>query len=811
MIRPLMDGDASTTDAGATDPGAGSGRLPAREAVLAVAGFLALGLVVAPGLLFGECFFYGDFHAVFEPLRAALGRELARGLPLWSDELSHGQPLLASPFAAALYPPNLFFALAPGEAGRLLSLLTLLHLAWGAAGAFLLARRRGASRAAAACAGTVFAFSGAALSGSYLTLLCFSSAWLPWFLLAAEAALRSAEGGRSTRVALGLGVATAFLVTAGDPFVIASAFLGALLTTRPPRSTSARTGLAALRPWLPLAGGIALGLTAAFPLIASAASYVRATARGAGLPAESVLGRSLHPLSLLELVVPGAFGNVFLVGEGGFFAHALHDGSTPLFPSLYVGALALGLAVGGLATRERGAGREGIWLVIQVVLALGRYLPLAPLLATLPVISSTRYPAKWLLPAMLPIALLAARGIDAVVRDAGRAAGASRLRSGALALLALPLGLAAATPLGADRAIAALLAPSPGRETTGPSMDRAGLSEAVRGHVAAGALRAALPVAGALLLGALLARRRSGSSLAPALAALVAADLVSAGQPQARTVPASFYSRRPAAVDLILADDGAAHRVWVDASPEARAVPLRLFVESAALEHFARLRRESLDGLVGASYGLRLAFAGDLERLAPVFHEQYQRLVETLPARERAALLRAASVSHVFSPLDRSGAGVVPVGAVPGLFEPRRVFTVPAPLPAIRVVGELRPHDGPAGLARILAEEPEDYVDRVAFVERRLLPGAGERVFPPGGAPGPPCRWTVRPLEERPARLVVEVSGPAGFLVVAGSWAPGWRARVDGRDAPLVPVNLAFRGVPFPAGDHRVEMSYSPF
>jgi hypothetical protein len=49
-----------------------------------------------------------------------------------------------------------------------------------------------------------------------------------------------------------------------------------------------------------------------------------------------------------------------------------------------------------------------------------------------------------------------------------------------------------------------------------------------------------------------------------------------------------------------------------------------------------------------------------------------------------------------------------------------------------------------------------------------------------------------------------------GLLVVADTYYPGWRARVDGKPADIFPVDLMFRGVAVDAGDHRVELEYAP-
>lgn len=60
-------------------------------------------------------------------------------------------------------------------------------------------------------------------------------------------------------------------------------------------------------------------------------------------------------------------------------------------------------------------------------------------------------------------------------------------------------------------------------------------------------------------------------------------------------------------------------------------------------------------------------------------------------------------------------------------------------------------------------------------------------------------------------RIVCEVEAPTdGYLVLLDSYYPGWKARVDGADAPVLRANYAFRGAAVPAGTHRVEFRYRP-
>jgi len=79
------------------------------------------------------------------------------------------------------------------------------------------------------------------------------------------------------------------------------------------------------------------------------------------------------------------------------------------------------------------------------------------------------------------------------------------------------------------------------------------------------------------------------------------------------------------------------------------------------------------------------------------------------------------------------------------------------------------------------------------------------------------------PLEERasgtvtwnsrsPDHFALDVrSSGRQLLVLSEVYYPsGWRAMLDGREAPIHKVNYLFRGIEIPAGNHRVEMSFQP-
>jgi hypothetical protein len=66
-------------------------------------------------------------------------------------------------------------------------------------------------------------------------------------------------------------------------------------------------------------------------------------------------------------------------------------------------------------------------------------------------------------------------------------------------------------------------------------------------------------------------------------------------------------------------------------------------------------------------------------------------------------------------------------------------------------------------------------------------------------------------VEHTPNRVRVRTeAGPAGYLVLADIWYPGWRCKVDGREVPLYRADYLFRAVELPEGAHEVAFTFEP-
>jgi hypothetical protein len=182
-------------------------------------------------------------------------------------------------------------------------------------------------------------------------------------------------------------------------------------------------------------------------------------------------------------------------------------------------------------------------------------------------------------------------------------------------------------------------------------------------------------------------------------------------------------------------------------------------------------------------------------KIAPEFPSQVGPLPAFIPLQlpkvdaERLRYLSLLSVDRVLAaPGVRLDLPIVYSG-------PDAVVYSNDPLPRAFVLG-----------ARRRVSDPYAAITDPAFDARReVLVEDGVSSGTPGVA------GTARIVTTENDRLVVEASADRpGTLVVTDSWAPGWHAKVDGREVPISRADYLFRGVPVSAGTHRVEFEYRP-
>jgi hypothetical protein len=371
-------------------------------------------------LLFGDVFLAGgstvvsngqDLYRQNAYWRQFAFHELRHGhLPLWNPHIFCGAPFLAGWQSALLYPLNWLFIVLPLPTA--INVSVALHLYILGLGIFLWIWRRGISPVGAGF-GAVMVMCGSAvmlhLRAGHLPHLC-EMAWAPWLLLAIDGLVRKPSLGW---VLAGAGAA-AMQVLAGHPqYIFYSAITAALyallqLVRAPAKWKTVKAILAF--------GLLAAAVTAAQWLPALAA--VRETTRSRPLPFSFVGSYALPIENLLTAIAPGFFGNnMRLIYWGRWYCWEV---------SLFVGVIGLAMALYGACNGER---RQrvlaGTMALVLVLLALGPATPLLKLFYwVVPGLDRFRCPARFTFYASLFAALLAAIGVDHLLREktAGRRA-----------------------------------------------------------------------------------------------------------------------------------------------------------------------------------------------------------------------------------------------------------------------------------------------------------------------------------------------------------------------------------------------------
>ena len=771
-------------------------RIPLPEATTRSA-LLVLSLLVLfllrEAVFGGRVFYERDLHLQWYGQVESFVRCLTTGSwPLWDPYVSFGQPLLANANNQLFYPPTwLHLLIRPWTYYTLFFAAHLILSGWGV---LRLGERLGLSQVGSFVAAALWITSGPFLSLGNAWNHLAAAAWIPWVLLATEAALVSGGTGRI----LTSGGAWALQIVAGSPDVVAmTALLAAACAAHrwDWRSWVSPANRRAL--WSGLAAGtVALALSAGqwLPSLELASRSDRWH-----LSAPERTYWSIHPVGLLQMIVPVLWYEVPLNAQ---WRSALFEAREPFLFSIYLGVPMLALAALAL-------GRPQVPLrwtlfgsaLVGMLFALGRHAPFyAVAVGVLPPLRVLRFPSKGLILTSFCLALLAGAGLDAWRSPVPR-------RSTFL------VGLVCAT--GFTSALMALLLRIDA-DTWGPlflTPPPAGTSYAdlLGTVVAKSAWAAGLAL---LVLGLLLGRVLGARYMTPISAGLVGllaiSDLTWEHRRLNRTAPRDLFTARPEVVSAVDQQDLGRLFVYDYSMSDGRSqrhlkreIPYRvpgLRRDTPAEWASAFAVRMYLLPPVGAAWRLFGSYERDGLGIQPTpLAELNTALVYADGTSLEGRLLRLAAVSQVLALHTAGFEALEPVRTFEGpFFEPIRLFRVPGSLPRTYVVGDARVADGMDAL-ETLAQPGFD-------IRREILL--------PSGVPrraGPGFHGSSRIVELKADSVHIESeSNEAGYVVLVDAYDPGWRARVDGRETPLLRANVAFRAIPVPPGKHGIEVAYEP-
>lgn len=303
-----------------------------------------------------------------------------------------GFPFTAEGQAGPLYPFHLAYLFLPFIAVYTWSIP--LHFLLGGAGMYGYARSLGLSREASGLASTVFAF-GSGFAGCYYNVGSLRTlAWLPWALILLVR-MRSAEKPKKTKYCALLALIFFLQWTAGFSQIAAYAFFYCFLHEIP--FFVMRDVRRDFKPLLFLAASLMLGTALAAPQIAATAELIPLSIR----EGESIffaLWGSAPPAALVSLIFP-QWGNALRL-------------------SFYVGIVPLMLAVfmAGFIF-EKGQWRRHVLLALFFfLLALGRFNPVYRWVVETFSLTLFRNPSKFLFFSVTSLSILAAFGLDRLIR-----------------------------------------------------------------------------------------------------------------------------------------------------------------------------------------------------------------------------------------------------------------------------------------------------------------------------------------------------------------------------------------------------------
>ena len=708
-------------------------------------------------------------------------------IPLWNPYIMAGRPFQANSQSAVFGPYSLPAYLLPFWTA--LGWIGVMKLWVAAFGTYLLGRALGMRFAGALLAGIVFAF-----NLKLVTWLSYPhmSVWtfLPWLLLLTDRVVRrpTVLTGAGLAAVVALQFLSGHFESSFHVLLTTVAFFALRLWQR----RRAEPGVALGRPLLGFGAGLAGGAALAAVSLVPLAELIWLSADFRNRRGDSI-DVSLQFREAIGIFLPDYWGRPTQTPLRLFL----------LERALYIGALPLLLVPAALILRpklERIAVAAWGFVWLAVVLGIP---PFLQFVTRLPIFNSG-HNTRLIALTMMSAALLAGWGLDDVAAAWRTSIRKRRAILGiAAALLVLPLAILVVSRATRPEAlvdgvrVAWLFARPPGEFRNPIGADVIRMSALVLWLTLAGA--------GLLLLALRLTGRLRPGPFVVLAVLLVCVDLFRMGMGFNPAIDQDVAEVRPTGAVRFLERRRPSRFAATDQVSQ-NVLPLEFGLYEArgydlpVMQRYDRLwRREItpetpnvLNALLNVSLQVRDVTPRALRtlRLLGVTHILHPKFVRPdAPPFEPLVPyppLRARGLRQVYDGPDA------------------RVYRVEGALPRAFVVSAQRVVDGAEAQLDAVTDPAFDG-RRVAVTERRLpdLPEAGAGR---GAATG-----AARLAGYHDERVSVRARAPRPSLLVLGDTQfPGWKATVNGREAPIERVDYVFRGVQVPAGRSTVEFRYEP-
>jgi len=383
-----------------------SSRRPDR---LAVTLLVLLATLFFADVLFGfNQFYMRDLTRYYYPTKQILREIVQHGeFPYWNRYFSAGQPIAANPEHEVFYPLTWLILLPNYDLGYRLHIL--IHIYIGLLAMYALLRSMELRPYASFFGALTFGLGGIYLSYINLLPILFCAAWLPLTCLYVRKFLLYRHARDFALGALFLGVQ--FLVAEPTTILQTGFLLGSYALYRAwyakPRISKAITRTI----WIALIGvaGAAVGAAQMIPAL----DHVRESARARPFEFSLVEAWSLPWSKLLELVYPNVLGHISIHRVMWYWGGGLYSGmGSPFIFSIYSGLLVTALLIGAMFARPRGGRYVLLVILFSLIVALGGNLPFLHLLYKYGIVTSIRYPEKFILIAIFASIVFASQMLD---------------------------------------------------------------------------------------------------------------------------------------------------------------------------------------------------------------------------------------------------------------------------------------------------------------------------------------------------------------------------------------------------------------